>query len=138
MVDDGEAGDTRREARPEEQRQTRGNARDAAVIARLVQAVTGQATRQIALGEEVFAVSAGELELLLASLQRLDSRDAATVAEQIAALRLAGGVIGLTPTEAELAALRQALVEEPQPLTAGLVRLAHLCGGGRAVDVQPA
>jgi hypothetical protein len=120
------------------QRETRDHERGAARAVRFVQAVSGPPTREIALGKDVFAVTAGELELLLASLRRLDSRDAATVAEQIAALRLAGGVIGLTPTEAEHAALRQALAEERQPLTAVLLRLACLCGHGSAVDEQPA
>jgi hypothetical protein len=86
-----------------------------------------ETTRQVALGEELLALSSGELEQVLAGLRRLDTRDAAAVAEQIAALRLAGGVIRLTPSQGELAALRHALAGEPQPLSAVLLRLARLC-----------
>jgi hypothetical protein len=110
---DGDSDEARREARP----------------------VSGEAARQLALGGDLLTLGSGELEQVLAGLRRLDTRDAAAVAEQIAALRLAGGVIRLTPTEAELAALRHALADEPQPLSAVLLRLARLCArtGGRVV-----
>lgn len=89
--------------------------------------VNGAAARQLALGEELLTLSPRELEQVLAGLRRLETRDAATVAEQIAALRLAGGVIRLTPTEAELTALGHALAEETQPLSDVLLQLTGLC-----------
>jgi len=74
----------------------------------------------------VLSLRGDELGRLLEALVRLDSREADAVAEQIAALRLAGGVIRLTPTEAELAVLElglAALAEDP-PLGGELMRLA--------------
>jgi hypothetical protein len=122
VADDGEAAETRQEARPGE---------------RFVHAVTDDATRQIALGEDILAVSGSELERLLASLRRLESRDAATLVEEIEALRLAGGAIRLTPTDAELAALRHALAAGPQPAGVTLLRRERPGAGGRPAEVRP-
>lgn len=132
MAGDDDTEDVRQKARPQgfegaAERRTRRRASHTARDGRVVEAMSGEATRQVALGDELLALSSGELEQVLAGLRRLDTRDAATVAEQIAALRLAGGVIRLTPTEAELAALRHALAEVPQPLSAVLRELARLC-----------
>lgn len=109
MAGDGDSGEAQREAGP----------------------VNGAAARQLALGEELLTLSSDELAQVLAGLRRLETRDAASVAEQIAALRLAGGVIRLTPTEAELAALRHALADEPHPLSTVLLQLARLCAHPR-------
>jgi len=87
-------------------------------------------TRQLALREDVLSMGDEELDRLLEALARLDARDAETVAGQIAALRLAGGVIGLLPTEAEIGALALALAAleaEERPLGSGLSRLACIC-----------
>jgi hypothetical protein len=100
------------------------------------------ATTQLVVREEVLSVPDDELDRLLEALARLDLRDAEAVADEIAALRLAGGSIRLTPTEAELAALELALVAlaaEPRPLGPTLRRLASVCAAGRSLaEGQPA
>jgi hypothetical protein len=72
----------------------------------------------LVLGEEIISLGSGKFERLLRALLGLGQRDAAVVREQIMALRLLGGVIRLTPTEAELAALEVVLAgladDEPQ------------------------
>jgi hypothetical protein len=88
------------------------------------------ATRRIALRGEGLSLGDEELGRLLEALARLDLRDAGHVADQIAALRLADGVIRLTPTEGEIAALEvalAALAAEERPLGPALTRLASLC-----------
>jgi hypothetical protein len=87
-------------------------------------------TRQLELSEQALCLSDEDLDRLLESLARLDLRDAEAVAGQIAALRLAGGVIRLTPTEAEIAALVSALsvlAADARPLGPALTRLASIC-----------
>jgi len=96
--------------------------------------VTGSADApmQLVVREEVLDLRGEELDRLLEALARLDLRDADAVADDIAALRLAGGVIRLTPTEAELAALARALAAlaaEVRPLGPRLRRLASVCAG---------
>lgn len=89
-----------------------------------------QKTAQLVVREELLDLPAAELDRLLDALAQLDLRGAEAVGEQITALRLAGGVIVLTPTEAELAALEgalAALAEEPERLGPALLRLAGLC-----------
>ena len=81
---------------------------------------------------EVLSVGNAELDRLLEALGRLDVRAAEAVAEHIAALRLAGGEIRLTPTEGEIAALGSALstlAAEAPGLGPGLARLASVCSG---------
>lgn len=97
-----------------------------------------EATTVIAIGDDLVTVSPDELEELLDCLRRLDDRDAAAVADDIAALRLVGGVIRLTPTEAELAALHDALADESQPRSEVLARLACLGVAAGAAEVQTA
>lgn len=90
------------------------------------------AARCLALREDVLSVGDEELDRLVEALSRLELRDAEAVAEQIAALRLAGGVIGLMPTEAEIGALELALAllaAEARPLGSALSRLAAVCAG---------
>ena len=56
----------------------------------------------------------------------------------IRSLRLADGVIHLTPTEAEIAALESALAAlaaEGRPLGPALLRLASICADDRFADV---
>lgn len=87
-------------------------------------------TSQLTLRNEAVEVRGDELERLLDALSRLRQRDADTVAEQITALRLVGGVIRLMPTEAELAALAlalAALAEDSRPFGPSLQRLAADC-----------
>jgi ABC-type transport system involved in cytochrome c biogenesis ATPase subunit len=100
------------------------------------------ATRRLAVGEDVLPLDDEELGRLVEALAGLDLHEAEAVADQIAALRLAGGVICLTPTEAEIAALElalEALMDEARPLGPALSRLASICaedpsgeGRGRA------
>ena len=87
-------------------------------------------TTRVVLDGEVVVLGGDELEQLLQTLAGLEPRAAESVAEQIAALRLAGGTIDLTPTEAELAALRLALevIAGSKETGPGLVRLAAICG----------
>lgn len=104
---------------------------DRDVAEQVVNAPTG-ATRRLALREDVLCVDDEELGQLLEALRRLDLGDAEAVADQIAALRLAGGVIHLMPTEAEIGALELALAvlaAEARPLGPGLSRLASICAG---------
>ena len=85
---------------------------------------------RVEVGEDGFVLSGHELDRLLGALGRLEPGDAETVREQIAALRLAGRVIDLTPTTAELAALRlalQLLAEGVEPLSPALLQLFEIC-----------
>ena len=87
-------------------------------------------TRQFELCEQALSLGDEDLDRLLGALARLDLRDAEAVAGQIAALRLAGGAIRLTPTEAEIAALVSALsvlAADDLPLGPALMRLASIC-----------
>jgi hypothetical protein len=88
------------------------------------------ATSRLTVREDAVAMRGDELEQLLDALARLGQRDADAVAEQITALRLAGAVIRLTPTEAELAALTlalAALAEDGRSPGPSLQRLAADC-----------
>ena len=70
----------------------------------------------LAVGEDSVSVTSLELDRLQEALARLEQRDADAVREQIGALRLLGSTIGLTPTQAELAALeaaRASLADQP-------------------------
>lgn len=92
-----------------------------------------QRPARVALGGQVVALSGDELGRLLRALAGLDLRDAEAVGEQIAALRLAGGTIELTPTEAELAALRLALgglADGTEEISPALLSLAAICAEG--------
>ena len=89
---------------------------------------------RVALDGDVIALSDAELDRLLGALADLEPGAAASLAEQIAALRLAGGTIDLLPTEAELAALGlalEALGDDSDETGPGLARLAAVCGEGR-------
>lgn len=68
-----------------------------------------RANTRIALRGEALSLDDAEIGRLLGALAELDLAGAEAVADQIAALRLAGGEIRLTPTEAEIAALELAL-----------------------------
>jgi len=89
-------------------------------------------TARLTVGTEMLSVRVDELDRLVDALARLDLREAESIGEQITALRLLGGAIHLTPTEAELAAIQLALAvlaEQTQPLSLAFLRLAHLCAG---------
>jgi hypothetical protein len=93
------------------------------------------ATRSVrlAVGDEPVSLRPDELDRLQQALAALASRDAATVADDIAALRLAGGPIRLLPSEAELAAVHLALTAagRSKPLGPELARLRFLCARPR-------
>jgi hypothetical protein len=94
-------------------------------------AVDASATeREFALGGQTVLLDREELERLLQRLALLDLPAAAGVADDIEALRLAGGPIRLLPTEAELAALRlaiTAIAHAEGPMPASLLRLRAVC-----------
>ena len=72
-----------------------------------------------------------DLDRLLAALDASDSKAAASLSEEIAALRVARVRIELLPTEAELSALRAAIAAAAPPSRppgSSLVRLLALCG----------
>ncbi len=86
--------------------------------------------KEFALGDETVLLGSEELDRLLQRLALLDLPAAAGVADDIEALRLAGGPIRLLPTEAELAALRlaiTAIAHVAAPLPPSLLRLRALC-----------
>jgi hypothetical protein len=105
---------------------------------RVAAGVVGQAV-ELLIGDEAVSLGSDELDRLLEALAPLDLHEAASVAEDITALRLAGGAIRLLPTQAELEAVRLALVadEEREPLGPGLLRLAGLCDPARAAPPEP-
>ena len=94
---------------------------------------------RITLGLDVVSLSGDELDCLLEALAGRDCRDAAAVAEQIAALRVAGGTIVLMPTEAEADALRRTLEDlagGPGEEDGGLAALATACAeSGSALGI---
>lgn len=111
---------------------TRGAADDGGADNACQQAMStpASAVTQVTVRDEAIPVRGDELQRLLDALARLGQRDADAVAEQIAALRLSGGVIRLTPTEAELAALElalAALAENDRSFGPNLRRLAADC-----------
>ena len=66
----------------------------------------------VTIGTEAVCVGDEELDRLLAALAALDVPAAASLRDEIVALRLAGGPVQLRPTEAELEALRVAIGSE--------------------------
>jgi hypothetical protein len=103
---------------------------------------SARVTTQLTVREETLSLDGEELDRLLEALARLDQRDAGAIAEQIRALLLAGGVVRLTPTEAELAALELALValaEDAPSFGPSLLRLADICADDdRVAEERPA
>jgi hypothetical protein len=89
------------------------------------------APTSLAIRDEVLLLRADELDRLVEALGALGGNDAGAVAEQIRALRLAGGSIRLTPTEAEIAAMGSALAlaEEGRSVGSELRRLCSVCAG---------
>jgi hypothetical protein len=70
--------------------------------------MSGQAT--LSFGGDTILLQPAELDRLLRSLRQIQSRAAASMAEEISARTLTGGYRELCPTEAELEALVSALV----------------------------
>jgi hypothetical protein len=87
---------------------------------------------RLSVGGDPVSLDQGDLDRLLAALGGLGLQPAATVRDDIAALRLAGGVIDLLPTEAELSAVWLALAAaaELAPLGPALLQLQTLCDLG--------
>jgi hypothetical protein len=93
---------------------------------------------RVTLGGGVISLTGDELDLILEALAALDDRDGAAVAEQIAALRIAGGTIDLMPTEAEGEALRLAAegLAGARRGSGGMADLAAICAdGGSALRI---
>ena len=65
---------------------------------------------EITIGRGTVAVRQDELDKLLKALAALDDQGAASIADEIGALRVAGVRIHLLPTESEVTALRAAIV----------------------------
>ena len=120
-------GEKRDQRTPKERprRQSRRGARHALARGSPNEAATAftDMTTRIALGDQVIALSAG---------------DAATVGEQIVALRLADGVIRMTLAMGELAAVALALADEAEPLGPALLGLARLCADDAPTGGRPA
>jgi hypothetical protein len=94
-----------------------------------VRAVAAPRT-EVTIGRGTVALRQDELDRLLRALGELRVAGAADIADEIAALRVAGVRIHLLPTESELEALRQASrAAEPQAGGPGgaLARLRALC-----------
>jgi hypothetical protein len=94
--------------------------------------IAGGATEgrvEFLIGDDAVFLRADELARLLDALAPLDRHEAFNVAEDITALRLAGGAIRLWPTEGELETMRDALVADGEraPLGPALRRLVGLC-----------
>ena len=82
--------------------------------------------------DEVFSLRGDEPDRMVHALARLELSDADAIVDQIAALRLAHGVIRLHPTEAEPAAVEAALVAlaaKGRLVGPALHRLASVCAG---------
>jgi hypothetical protein len=97
----------------------------------MVRAVAAPRT-EITIGRGTVALRQDELDRLLRALGELRVPGAADIADEIAALRVAGVRIHLLPTESELDALRQATrAAEPAAGAPGsaLARLRALCDG---------
>lgn len=88
---------------------------------------------EITIGRGTVAVRQDELDRLLKALAALEQEGAASIADEIGALRVAGVRIHLLPTEAEVKALRAAIVAaEPISRSPGssLARLKALLDEG--------
>jgi hypothetical protein len=88
---------------------------------------------EITIGRGTVAVRQDELEKLLKALAELDQEGAASIADEIGALRVAGVRIHLLPTADEVKALRAAIVAaEPISRSPGssLARLKALLDEG--------
>jgi hypothetical protein len=87
------------------------------------------APTSLTIRDELLLLRADELDRLVEALGALGGNHAGAVAEQIMALRLAGGSIRLMPTEAEIAAMGSALAlaDEGRPVGSELLRLSSVC-----------
>jgi hypothetical protein len=85
---------------------------------------------EITIGRGTVALRQDELDRLLKALATLATKAAGDIADEIAALRVAGVRIHLMPTEAELEALKAAIaasVPKGQNAPSSLQRLKELC-----------
>jgi hypothetical protein len=85
---------------------------------------------EITIGRGTVALRQDELDRLLKALATLATKAAGDIADEIAALRVAGVRIHLMPTEAELQALKAAIaasVPKGQNAPSSLQRLKELC-----------
>ena len=83
---------------------------------------------ELLIGDDSVSLGVEELDRLVAALAELDDSEAAWVADDLAALRLAGGSIHLMPSSIELDAIGDALsvAGAHEPLSASLERVAQL------------
>jgi hypothetical protein len=87
---------------------------------------------EITIGRGTVALRQDELDRVLKALATLATKAAGDIADEIAALRVAGVRIHLMPTEAELEALKAAIaasVPKGQNAPSSLQRLKELCAG---------
>jgi hypothetical protein len=85
---------------------------------------------EVTIGRGTVALRQDELDRLLKALATIATAAAGDIADEIAALRVAGVRIHLMPTEAELEALRAAIaasVPKGQNAPSSLQRLKELC-----------
>jgi hypothetical protein len=85
---------------------------------------------EVTIGRGTVALRQDELDRLLKALATLATQAAGDIADEIAALRVAGVRIQLLPTQDELAALRAAIaasVPKGQNAPSSLQRLKELC-----------
>jgi hypothetical protein len=85
---------------------------------------------EITIGRGTVALRQDELDRLLKALSTLATKAAGDIADEIAALRVAGVRIHLMPTEPELQALKAAIaasVPKGQNAPSSLQRLKELC-----------
>jgi hypothetical protein len=84
---------------------------------------------ELLIGDHSVPLGVEELDRLVVALAELEEDEAARVADDIGALRLAGGSIHLMPTGPELDSIRDALsvAAAHEPLSDGLQLVAELC-----------
>lgn len=86
---------------------------------------------ELLIGDDSVPIGVEELDRLVAALAELGEGESTRVADDLDALRLAGGSIHLMPTTIEIDAIRVALsvAGAHEPLSEGLKRVAELCDG---------
>jgi hypothetical protein len=84
---------------------------------------------ELLIGDDSIPLGVEELDRLVLALTELDDGEAARVADDVTALRLAGGSINLMPTTVDLRVIGIALsvARVREPLSEGLEQVVELC-----------